>query len=173
MVALFQVILGAVQLLMGRKIFWLMVGIAGFLSGLWFALNWVDWSGWMKLLLALAVGIVGAGLTVVIQKPIAAIFGFFAFGVAGSILAGVLGVERGGSLYWIIFGACGLVGAILTIVLFDWALILATSLLGASSIMTGLSSLLDLSLDRILAMILFLVLLAIGIGTQSRSLKRD
>ena len=173
MVALFQVILGVVQLLMGRKIFWLMVGIAGFLLGLWFTLNWVEWSGWMKLLLALAVGIVGAGLAVVIQKPIAALFGFFAFGVAGSILAGLLGFERGETLYWIIFAACGLVGAILSIGFFEWALILATSLLGASSITTGLSELLDLSPGRIIAMILYLVLLAIGIGTQSRSLKRE
>ena len=173
MVALFQVILGAVQLLMGRKIFWLMVGIAGFLLGLWLTLNWVEWSGWMKLLLALAVGIVGAGLAVVIQKPIAALFGFFAFGVAGSILASVLGFERGETMYWIIFAACGVVGAILSIAFFEWALILATSLLGAGSITTGLSALLDISPYRLTFMVLYLFLLAIGIATQARSLKRD
>jgi hypothetical protein len=170
MIALTQVILGSIQLLLGRRIFWLMVGIAGFLVGLYVTIYTLNTPAWLKLLIGLGVGLIAALLAVVIQKPMAAVFAFFAFGLAAVLFSSALGVERGSSLYWIVFVIAGLVGAIMVFILFEWALIIGTSLIGAGAATAGLAVLLKFPANGLPALILFLVLIAIGISSQSRPL---
>jgi hypothetical protein len=170
MLAIIQLVTGAIQLLLGRKIFWLMVGIMGFLLGLFLTVYWLDWPVWLKLLAGLGVGVVFSILAVIIQKPMAAIVGFFAFGLAAATLASLGGVPRGSSLFWIIFVVGGVVGVILVLALFDWALIIGTSLSGAVSIVSALNLLLRAPLNGIIPVVLFLILLLIGITYQSKHL---
>ena len=117
MLAIIQLVTGAIQLLLGRKIFWLMVGIMGFLVGLFLTVYVLDWPVWLRLLAGLGVGIVFSVLAVFIQKPMAAIFGFFAFGLAAATLAHLWGAVENSPLYWIIFAAGGLVGVVLVFAL--------------------------------------------------------
>ena len=100
----------------------------------------------------------------------AAIFGFFAFGLAIATLAHLWGAGENSPLYWIIFVAAGLVGVILVFALFDWALIIGTSLSGAGTIVTALESLARLPKNGLLPVLIFLILLVIGIVYQSKYL---
>jgi hypothetical protein len=170
MLAIIQLVTGAIQLLLGRKIFWLMVGIMGFLFGLFLTVYVFNWPVWLKLLVGLGVGMVFSVLAVLIQKPRAAIFGFFAFGLAAATLARLWGAGEKTSLFWIVFAAGGLVGVILVFALFDWALIIGTSLSGAGSIVSALNALLRSPLNGIVPVALFLVLLLVGIAYQSKNL---
>ena len=170
MLAIIQLVTGAIQLFLGRKIFWLMVGIMGFLIGLFLTFYLLDWPVWLRLLAGLGVGIVFSILAVFIQKPMAAIFGFFAFGLAIATLAHLWGAVENSPLYWIIFIAGGLVGVILVLALFDWALIIGTSLSGAGTIVTALESLARLPKNGWLPVLIFLILLVIGIVYQAKYL---
>lgn len=171
MLALIQLVTGAIQLFLGRKIFWLMVGIMGFLLGLFLTVYLLDWPVWLKLLAGLGVGIVFSALAVFIQKPMAAIFGFFAFGLAAATLARLWGAVVNSSLFWIVFVAGGIVGVILVLALFDWALIIGTSLSGAGAVVTALETLLRIQKDGIVLILIFLILLVIGIVFQSKQMK--
>jgi drug/metabolite transporter (DMT)-like permease len=170
MIALTQVILGSIQLLLGRRIFWLMVGIAGFLVGLYVTVYTLNSPAWLKILIGLGAGLIAALLAVVIPKPMAAIFAFLAFGLAAVLFASALGVQRGSTVYWIILVGTGLAGAILAFVLFDWALIIGTSLIGAGAVTAGLAVLLKFPPNGILAILLFLILIVIGVLSQSRTI---
>jgi len=168
MIAFAQLLLGVFQLLLGRKIFWLMVGIMGFLVGLFLTINVLEWPAWLKLLIGLGVGLVFALLAVVIQKPMAALFGFFAFGIAATLIGLAFGAQRGTTIFWILFILGGIIGAFLVFALFEWALIIGTSLLGASAITSGLAGLFDFPASGLPALILFLILVVVGITYQSR-----
>jgi hypothetical protein len=171
MLELVQLVTCAIQLLLGRKIFWLMVGIMGFLLGLSLTVYVLDWPVWLKLLAGLGVGVVFSMLAIFIQKPMAAIFGFFAFGLAAATLAHLWGATRDSSLFWIIFVMGGIVGVILVFALFDWALIIGTSLSGAGAVVTALEGMLRLQRNGMVTIALFLILLLIGIVYQSNRLK--
>jgi hypothetical protein len=170
MLAIIQLFTGAIQLFLGRKIFWLMVGIMGFLIGLFLTFYLLDWPVWLRLLAGLGVGMVFSVLAVFIQKPMAAIFGFFAFGLAIATLAHLWGAIEYSPLYWIIFVSAGLVGVILVFALFDWALIIGTSLSGAGAVVTALESLARFPKNGLLPVLIFLILLAIGIVYQAKYL---
>jgi hypothetical protein len=145
-----------------------MVGIMGFLVGLFLTINVLEWPAWLKLLIGLGVGLVFALLAVFIQKPMAALFGFFAFGITATLVGLAFGAERGTTAYWTIFILGGILGAILVFALFEWALIIGTSLLGAGSVTNGLAGLMDFPATGLPALILFLILVVVGITYQSR-----
>ena len=170
MLAIIQLVTGAIQLLLGRKIFWLMVGIMGFLFGLFLTVYVFDWPVWLKLLVGLGIGVVFSVLAVFLQKPMAAIFGFVAFGLAAATLARLFGAAVHSSLFWIIFVVGGIVGVILVFALFEWSLIIGTSLSGAGSVVTAIDSLLHIPKNGVLTIALFLILLIIGITYQARHL---
>jgi hypothetical protein len=67
-----------------------------------------------------------------------------------------------GSLPWGLFVLGGLVGALLMIVVFDWALIVLSSLSGASVIVQALA------LEWLPAMMIFVGLVTVGIVVQAR-----
>ena len=171
MVAIIQLITGAIQLLLGRKIFWLMVGIMGFILGLFLTVYVLDWPVWLKLLVGLGVGLVFSVLAVFLQKPMAALFGFFAFGLAAALLSQAAGVTKEAPLFWIIFVIGGLVGVILVFALFDWALIIGSSLSGAGTVVSALNFLLNIEMSWMVSLALFLILVLIGITYQSKYMK--
>jgi hypothetical protein len=68
---LLQIILGAIELFLGRSIFWLVVGIAGFLLGLFLSVDYIQTSLLIRILIGVLVGILFSVLAVVIQRPMA------------------------------------------------------------------------------------------------------
>ena len=123
------IIAGIVLLLFGRRLFWLFVAIAGFLAGWSFARENLDIHPESSLLLvAVVVGLISALIAMFLQRAAAAIAGFFSGGYLGLYLAIALGYKSGGTMAFVIGGV---IGAILLWVIFDWALILLSSLMGA------------------------------------------
>jgi arginine exporter protein ArgO len=107
------------------------------------------------------VGIIGAIVSVFLQKAVVAVAGFMAGGYLLYTLA--LGVQYQ-SLAWIGFVVGGVLGAILVVVLFDWALIALSVLTGAAVITR------NAHLEPLLSVLLFVVLLVTGVVIQTRQL---
>lgn len=131
MIEFINVLLGGALLLAGRKLFWLFVGAIGFITGLQFAANFWQGPDSLALIFGLIVGVIFALLAVFLQSIALGIAGFFAGGYVLTALAGMAGMDTSAS-FWIIYVIGGLIGLVIVIYLFDWAIITLSSLAGAS-----------------------------------------
>jgi hypothetical protein len=93
--------------------------------------------------------------------------------VAGFLAGGQLGVELFTVLsrspdqaVWLVFLLGGVIGAVVLLLVFDWALILLSSVLGASMVAQGLAGRSELS------GILFIVLAIVGVVVQAGMMRR-
>ena len=162
-----NILIGAALLLFGRSLFWLFVGGVGFLVGFNFATQMLQGQPqWVILLVALAVGVIAAIISIFLERVVVAIAGFFAGGYFLSSLAVALLPAGQPAIMWIAFVVGGILGAILTAALLDPALILLSSLAGATAIAQ------NVPLSSAQRGILFLVLLVVGIVVQSMQYSR-
>ena len=165
-VPIISVIVGVAVLLFGRKLFWLFVAALGFAVGLEIAAYFMkEPPQWMTLLVALGCGVIGALLAVLLQKLAVAIAGFIAGGRIAWALAGAFFVDHA-HYRGLTFVIGGILGALLLLALFDWVLILLSSIEGAHLICNGVT------LPEKGAMILFIALAAIGVIVQGSMLRR-
>ena len=140
MTSLTGILVGVILLFFGRRLYWLFVAGIGFLSGLALAPELLPGQPeWLILLAALVAAIVGAIIAIVAQKITIGLIGFVAGGGIGLLLLRKMGLAGEGS-GWVAYLVAGIVGLVLILVLFDWALILLSSLAGANLIVTGLST---------------------------------
>jgi hypothetical protein len=91
------------------------------------------------LLIAIAAGIIGAFLAIMLEGVAILIAGFLAGGYLATALAVALGVTIA-SGNWVIYIIGGVIGLILVAAIFDWAIIILSVLLGTEIIMTFLAS---------------------------------
>ena len=163
-----NVLIGIALLLFGRKLFWLFVGCIGFVVGAKFAGDALQGQPeWLILLIALGVGLLGAIVSIFLQRLLIGIAGFFAGGYCLSTLAaGTLHAKYAG-IPWIAFGVGGLLGVLLTMVLLDPALIIMSSLAGATTVSQ------NVPLDSSAKSFLFVVLLIFGIVVQTGHYARE
>jgi len=159
-----SILLGILLLVAGRRLFWLFVAAVGFLYGLNFAPTiFHGGSELMYLIVALGCGIVGALLGVFAQK--------LAVAIAGGLLGGYFASELFYGVAWhhhfpaIAFIIGAIVGAILVLMLFDWALIIWSSIAGSILIVHSFH-LAESERD-----ILFVALAAAGIVVQAGLLR--
>ncbi len=168
-VAIVGALIGIVILLFGRKLFWLCVAAVGFAAGVELAPHLVhEPSPLLALTVALVLGLIGALLALFLQKIAIAVLGF----LAGGKLAGAIGAAffvQYAQYSTVIFLAGGIVGAILLLVLFDWALIVVSSLIGAHLIVFQGA----ITLPASGSTIVFIALTIIGILIQAASLRRS
>jgi hypothetical protein len=159
-------LIGVVILLFGRKLFWLCVAGVGFLAGVELAPHLVTQpSPLLQLGIAIVLGLLGALLAFLLQKIAVAIVGFLAGGKLAGAIAAAFFVHY--SHYsTIIFVVGGIIGAILLLFLFDWALIVVSSLIGAHLIQNAIV------LPPSGSTIVFLALAVIGMVVQAASLRR-
>ncbi|HEY7138707.1 MAG TPA: DUF4203 domain-containing protein [Methylomirabilota bacterium] len=122
-------LVGLAVLLLGRRLFWLFVGAAGFFVGLHLAPTVFGGPEWLLMVAALVLGIVGAVLAIVFQWLAIGLAGFAA-GVEGALAAAAaLGLD--GSWLWAVTFVAGIVVAALALWLWDPVLILLSALVGA------------------------------------------
>lgn len=161
-----RVVLALLLLLLGRRLFWLAVGVLGFVTTADIVTDLVAIDpAWLVWVIAIAVGLVGALLAVFLQRLAAGMGGFLAafYLVYGLLAALDLGAP---SLWvWVLAVVAGVVGAVLAFTLLDWAIIVLTSLAGASLLVQ------IFALDQPLALGVFLVAAAVGIAVQARTLR--
>ncbi len=154
--SLFRLLLGIAMLTMGRRLYWLFLGGVGFIFGFDLAERLVQGqSHHVILLIAVIAGVMGAMLAVFLQKFAVVAGGFFA---GGYVLAEFL--KEFSHYHWLIFVMGGIVGAILMSVLFGWALIILSSVMGSVLILQ------TLHFGPETKKILFVFLLVLGIATQ-------
>lgn len=161
---------GLAALLFGRRLFWLFVGLVGFLVSFNLATEFLGGQPqWIILLIALVVGILGALLAVFLQYIAVAVAGFLAGGYAVLSLVRLLSLDLNQEwLFWFIFILGGVIGAILILLVFDWALIILSSGVGAATLVQLAELFMELS--PALNLILFFLLLIVGIAFQAYTL---
>jgi hypothetical protein len=157
-----RLLLGIGLLLFGRQLFGLFVAVMGFPVGLeWLAPLLPHSPSWLGLLLAVSIGVLAAALGWLGQWVAVGSAGFLAGGYLTGHLLQASGMATGylpGGLF--VLG--GLVGALLMMAVFDWALLLLSALSGAAVIVQALA------LERLPALGLFAGLVAVGLVVQGR-----
>ena len=155
------IILGIMLLMLGRKLFWLFSGAIAFIFGLEFVpLILRGQSEHVILIIALVLSIAAIVLSFIVQKIGLGIAGFMAGGFVAMSIVNELKVNIPW-LPWVLFAVGGIFGVVFTLVLFDWALIILSSLSGAFLLVHVMGF--NLSLTKIL----FMLLVAVGIATQA------
>ena len=154
-------VLGSLLLVLGWKLFWLFVGVVGFAAGLqvanfYFGLQpfWVLW------MIGLICGIFGAVIALFFQHLAIAVGGFVAGSTISLHLMTLIGPKAG--MLTLIIG--GIIGAVALYLLFDWALIFLSSVIGAALMVDALAWRYPYSMALVLA------LSAAGVIFQARLL---
>jgi hypothetical protein len=119
----------------------------------------------LTLTIGLVFGFIGALLALFLQKVAIAIAGFLAGGKLATAIAAAFFVAATG-YFGIIFLVGGIIGALLLLTLFDWALIVVSSIVGAYLIQH------TIVLPPAGATILFIGLAALGIVVQAAMFQR-
>ncbi len=162
-------LIGVVILFFGRKLFWLCVAAVGFAAGVEIAPHLVqEPSPLLALTVALVLGLIGALLALFLQKIAIAVLGFLAGGKLAGAIAAAFFVQYA-EHSTIIFVIGGIIGAVLLLVLFDWALIVVSSLIGAHLIVYQSA----IVLPQSGSIIVFIGLAVIGVLVQAASLRRS
>ncbi len=162
-----QVVGGLVILFLGRRLFWLFVGMTGFFFGLQLGIKLFAGMGDVViLLLSLLAGLVCAGFAVLFQR--------LAVIIAGGLIGGMLAVQiapavgmHSDSVLWGIFLAGVVLAAVMVNVSFNPMLILLSSVAGAMMIADALQ------LDPLLEPILIAICFVLGLVVQTRSYLRS
>ena len=130
-VPIISLLIGIALLLFGRRLFWLFVAAIGFAIGLQLAPYLMqNPPPWLSLAISLALGLLGALLAFLLQKLAIGIAGFLVGGrVAVAMVAAFMANHA--QYYGITFVIGGIIGALLLLALFDWALIIFSSIEGA------------------------------------------
>ena len=123
---------GLLLLAAGRKLYWLFVAIIGFVAGLALATMFVKTEAeWVQWLIAIGFGVLGGILAVGLQKVAVGAAGFIAGGYGLVYFLEIVKVNLG-DVTWPFVIAGGIVGAVLVLVMFEFALIALSSVAGAT-----------------------------------------
>ncbi|MBN2149278.1 MAG: DUF4203 domain-containing protein [Anaerolineales bacterium] len=162
-----QIILGIALLLAGRKLYWVFVGAVGFFAGLFIAPQFFTGDSDISVIVvALICGILGAILTIAIQRVGVALAGLLVGGYFAGMLSSGLNIETAW-VSWVIVIAGAIVGAVLLAVVFDYALIGLTTLAGAMLLVPALN------LDPTISLISLIVAVILGASVQVATLQNE
>jgi hypothetical protein len=162
-----RIIVGAALAALGRKLFWFFVAAVGFVLAFSLASRLLNEdAGWLVWLIAIAAGLVGALLATSVQRLAIGLAGFLGGVLFALSLFEVLNIDAGGWV-WLIYLASGILGAALISAVFDWALIILSSLTGAALIAQGLD------LARGQALLVFGLAFLVGLIVQAGWLQAD
>ncbi|MCZ6506728.1 MAG: DUF4203 domain-containing protein [Acidobacteria bacterium] len=164
------VVLGALLLFFGRRLFWLCLAVLGFFFTFGLVSELTDQTSQsLAFFLALGLGVVGALLAVFLQKIAIGVAGFLFGGAATLFLIDFFALPVG-PLEWVLVLVGAVVSAFLAFKIFTVALVVLSSLVGAALISQAIG------LSPSAAGIFFVVLAIVGIvaqlGSKARRRKR-
>lgn len=163
-----NILAGLAVLFFGRRLFWLFVGCVGFLVGFGLAGDMLQGQPeWVILVIALGVGVLGAVASVFLQRVFVVVAGFFAGGYCLFTLTPSALHTQNQVALWTAFAVGGLLGAVLSLTLLDPALIILSSLAGATAVSQ------NIPLEPEARTVLFVVLLLLGIAVQAGQYARQ
>ena len=169
---LLRALLGSVMLLFGHRLFWLFAGLVGFLFGVQLAVAWAgNWPLWLQILAAVGLGVLMAILAQASIRIAGLVVGFAAGALLVSAMLNSLNFASG----WLATALAilgGVIGAILAASIFDLAIILLSSLAGASAVVVGVQQLFDQPSGAWM-LLLGAILAAVGIAYQLRDSNRS
>ncbi len=157
---------GGALLIAGRKLFWLFVGVIGFIVGAQIAIRFFHSSELITIIAGLVLGVIFAVLAIFLETLAIGVAGFLGGGYILLSLAGLFGLDKG-IMAWIIFIVGGIIGAVLIASLFDWALIIISSLAGSSMVINAFH------FAKLMSALMFIVLVFIGIAVQASTLSAE
>lgn len=153
------VAVGLTLLFLGRRLFWLFVGVVGFLVGWHIGLSFFSASP-MPLVLAGCLGVAMALLSIVFEKVLIVLAGAAAGGLLCMRLADGLGGGEQLSMMLAVGGA--VVFAIIALTVFDAGLAVISSLIGAALVLD------PFPLAGMIWVIVFAIVASVGIASQLR-----
>ena len=164
------VVLGALLLFFGRRLFWLCLAVLGFFFTFGLVSELTDQTSQsLAFFLALGLGVVGALLAVFLQKIAIGVAGFLFGGAATLFLIDFFALPVG-PLEWVLVLVGAVVSAFLAFKIFTAALVVLSSLVGAALISQAIG------LSPAAAGVFFLVLAIVGIvaqlGSKARTKRR-
>jgi MFS family permease len=160
-----NVVIGIILLAAGKKLYWLMVAIVGFVIGLALANQYVQTDpSWMIYIIALVAGILGAVFGIFVQRLAVALVGFLIGGFGASYVAGLLNIKAQ-PFNWMAFIIGGIVGLLLVASVFDWALYTLSSWAGATLITRTVTG--GIGMNETLGLVVFFTLFVLGMVLQA------
>ncbi|MCP4428591.1 MAG: hypothetical protein GY803_29245 [Chloroflexi bacterium] len=166
MIVLGRVIVGLGMLALGRQLFWLFIGGIGFVFGLNLAASmFAGQPETTALMFALIVGVICAVGALVLQKLAVGVSGFFGGAIIAVQLVEAFALNVGSPFVPFLLG--GILGLVLVSVLFDWALIVLSSVAGAQVIVDAVGW------ERPLSLVMIAVFAAVGIAIQASQMQRE
>ena len=170
-----KILAGGLLIAFGRKLFWLYVALLGFAAGLSAASRLFHVQPeWLQLVIGVAFGIVGGLLAYFFQKVAVAVAGFLGGAYVATSLLTIFAYNPGRNddvLVWGLFLIGGIIGAALAAMVFDWALIILTSLAGALLVMEGLN--LPMPAGWLIAVVLFIIGVILQAGIEGLPSQED
>lgn len=159
---------GVVLLVAGRRVYWFLVGLVGFVVGFILAAEYLQDPEWLILVAGLGAGILASVLAVLFQKVALGVAGFLIGGLAVLWWADQMGW---GEPWWVwVLGlVAGVLGAHLTRTVFEIALVVLSSVLGAMFVLEALQR----PADEVSPLLLVLVIAGICIQFLFRKPKRS
>jgi hypothetical protein len=164
---LLRILFGLILVTTGRRLYWFFVGVMGFLVGVAYAPQiFPGQTPAMQLVIALVAGFVGASIALFLQSLMVGLAGFVAGGFIVTRILQALAVDTSG-YGWVPFVIGGVIGAALVAILFNWALVILSSLAGALLVTQSLATSLQIQ------GLIFVVLFLIGIAAQAATMPRE
>jgi len=159
MLFLINAILGGALLVLGRRLFWLFVGIAGFVTGVQVANRVFQGPEEQAIIVGVVLGLGFALFAIFAQTLAIGVAGFLTGGYVLLALTAIVGLDRG-PFAWIIYLVGGVIGFMLVLWLFDWAIITLSSLAGAALVVQAFN------FQNVLAGVVFVLLVLAGVIIQ-------
>lgn len=155
-------VIGVMILFIGRKLFWLFVGSIGLLAGLTYAERFLGPREDIVILaVSLGIGILFATCALLLKRIAVGLAGFTAGAYLTLHFVQTLGVVQN-QFVWLVCLGGGVLGIVLLSFLFDWAVILISSLLGAVIVTQSVS------LDPAILPWAFFGMILLGCAAQAR-----
>jgi hypothetical protein len=157
---LINLVLGIVLLTTGKKLYWLFVGVIGFVIGMAISTQYVLLTpSWLMYVVALGCGIIGAILAFFLQHLAISLVGFLVGAYGALRLTELLGISAEPNR-WMAFIIGGIVGLLLVSSAFNLALYVLSSWAGATLVTEAIG------LEATVGLVVFFALFVLGMIIQ-------
>lgn len=161
---IYNIIAGVALLGFGRKLFWLFIGIAGFLFGMEITpMFFGDQPQWIQMAIAIGIGFFGAMLAMLAQRIAFTFGGFFAGMYLALRVSQYFAMDDFNTMLLLMIGA-GIVCAVTATLIMDKAITILACLVGAGAIVG------ELHLGHAMNTIVFVILTGAGYFIQEKLL---